>query len=288
MVLDIGCAMGYSTAIIARLAGTAVGLEEREDLFAPAQAALEALEVDNAVIAKGALTGGYPAQAPYDAILIHGAVEMALARHPLLNQARLAEEAAREGVDLAIGEMLPEVRLVGRVSRNFTPTVTLEKQRIESVQAQVSIPLYQSGAVQSRVRQSKQLVAERRAAVDNGLRIARANAIAAWEALMEARARIAAFEAQVEANRIALDGVKQEAMVGARTTLDILDAEQEFLDAQVDLVSANRDEKLASFELLAAAGGLSARALSLPVAYYDPQAHYRAVENKLFGVSADP
>lgn len=75
VVLDVGCASGYSTAVLARLAGTVVALESDEALAAKAGEALSALEIDNAAVVKGALAEGYPSQAPYDAIFLGGAVE---------------------------------------------------------------------------------------------------------------------------------------------------------------------------------------------------------------------
>lgn len=74
MVLDIGCGTGYATAILARLCGTAVGLESDEDLAAEAEERLTALGIDNALVVRNDLTAGYPAQGPYDVILFGGAV----------------------------------------------------------------------------------------------------------------------------------------------------------------------------------------------------------------------
>ena len=108
-----------------------------------------------------------------------------------------------------------------------------------------------------------------------------------WEALRTSRARIAAFSESVRAAEIALEGVEQEAEVGSRTTLDVLDAEQELFDVKVDLVRARRDEVVAVFGLRAATGRLTAQALGLPVQIYDPALHYEAVRGKLWGTSAD-
>ena len=114
-----------------------------------------------------------------------------------------------------------------------------------------------------------------------------ADVIAAWGELMAARARIESDQAQVRANKIALDGVKEEEQVGQRTILDVLDAEQEFLDAQVTLVSSKRDKVVASYSLLTAIGRLNASFLQLPVEKYDATAHYNRVKHKLFGTYPD-
>ena len=102
-------------------------------------------------------------------------------------------------------------------------------------------------------------------------------------ALRAARDIIASSKAQVEANRIALEGVRQEQEVGSRTTLDVLDAEQEALDAEVQLVRARREEYVASFQLLSAMGRATAEALNLPVERYDPTQYYDHATGSWFG-----
>ena len=118
------------------------------------------------------------------------------------------------------------------------------------------------------------------------LREAGQNAVEAWQALLTARAQIASFQAQVQSAQVALEGVVQENTVGARTVLDILDAEQEVLDAQVNLVRAQRDEVVASFRVGAAVGKLTAASLGLPVTIYDPQIDYAAVRDAWFLLDA--
>ena len=92
------------------------------------------------------------------------------------------------------------------------------------------------------------------------------------------------FKAQILAAEIALEGVQREASVGSRTVLDVLDAEQELLDARVSLVGAQRDEVLASFQLKEATGQLTAKNLQLPVNLFDPTSYYNKVRNKFYGV----
>jgi outer membrane protein len=88
----------------------------------------------------------------------------------------------------------------------------------------------------------------------------------------------------VEASRIALNGVQEEQRVGQRTTLDVLDAQEELVDARANLVVAQRDSIVASFLLLSSAGLLSVDNLNLPVERHDPAAHYEAVKDKWFGL----
>jgi outer membrane protein len=172
------------------------------------------------------------------------------------------------------------------VRRDFETIATKSQFEEQSIGATLTMPLYQSGAVYSRLREAKQTVGQERLEVAQARRDIVQGVTQAWEALQTARARIVSFTAQVRANEIALEGVKREAEVGARTVLDILDAEQELLGASVDLVGARRDEVVAAFELKAAVGQLTARRLNLPVDFYDPERHYREVREKWFGSSS--
>lgn len=215
------------------------------------------------------------------------AIDIALDRNPDLEAARAQEAAAREGIDLAFGEFLPTLDLVGQSSRSFDGSPFFDSQRTDRIVAQVNIPLYQAGSVSAQTRSAKQSASQALADVEAAMRVVRENVIAAWEQLQSVRASIEAFEAQVVASEIALEGVRQEAMVGSRTTLDILDAEQEFLNAQVDLVTAKRNEVVAVFTLLSAIGQLNAKQLDLAVDVYDPNAYYERVDGKIFGTGID-
>ncbi len=209
----------------------------------------------------------------------------AVADEPGLVGAKFAEESAQHQVRTTIGELLPEASLVGDIS--YSDETALEDSDVEiyRIEAQITVPLYQQGLVSSRVREDKQLASQRRIQVDEARRAAEQNAIASWEDLQTNRARIVSFQAEVDASRIALEGVRQENAVGARTILDILDAEQEFLDSQVSLVVARRDNLVAGYEVLSAMGRLTAADLSLAVEIYNPVKDYEAVRDKWFGLS---
>ena len=105
-----------------------------------------------------------------------------------------------------------------------------------------------------------------------------------WGQLEAAKAQVQATQTQVNAAEIALNGVREEARVGQRTTLDVLNAQQELVNARVALVTAQRDRVVASYALLAASGGLSATVLALPVPIYDPTVHYHQVRDTWVGV----
>lgn len=202
---------------------------------------------------------------------------------PLVSAATYNEQAAIDGIDVAFSDLLPSLNLVGTAATADDITRSGAGQDSASIVLQLRIPLYQAGAPDSAVRQQKQVAAQRRQELFDQRRIALSNAVSAWQVLETARATIESIEAAVAANRIALEGVRLESEVGARTVLDVLDAEQEYLDAQVSLVRAKRDQVVAAYAVLAANGLLTARALGLPVPYYDVEAYYNAVRNKFWG-----
>ncbi len=214
-----------------------------------------------------------------------GVIEAAVAQNPDVISAQFAERAARFQVRQSIGELLPEVSLIGEAARREeTSGVSNLDTNEYRILAEVNIPLYQQGLVSSQVREDKQVANQRRLEIDSARRFAEQQAISAWEALQTARAQISSFRAGIDANTIALEGVRQENAVGARTILDILDAENELLDSEVSLVRAQRDELVAAYAVLEAMGILTATSLVLPVEIYDPRKDYDAVRNKWFGL----
>lgn len=226
---------------------------------------------------------------------LEATVALAEQNNPAVLAARFSQRAAEAAVDQTTGELLPSVSLVGSYNRTWDrPTGTgLDGRSIDSnidegaIVARVTIPIYEAGATTSRVRQAKQVQQQRRNELDEQLRQARESGIRSWEALVTARASIKSRQEQVRAANIALEGVRQEATVGSRTVLDTLDAEQEYLNAQVELVRAQRDEVVAIFQVLSATGQLTASRLALPVQTYDYEAYYNENRDKLWGVSVD-
>jgi TolC family type I secretion outer membrane protein len=206
--------------------------------------------------------------------------------NPGVTQVVYLERAARDGTDVVFGELLPSVSLVGEVGATDEFSSDNVSTTSAQILAQVSIPLYQAGNVESRVRESKQLTAQRRQQLDEARRQATQAATTAWQVLETARAQIESFRAQVEATKTALDGVEQEQQVGLRTVLDVLDAQQEVLTAQVNLVQARRDHLVAAYATLAAIGKLTAADQQLAVELYDAEKHYQEVRDKWWGLNA--
>jgi outer membrane protein/adhesin transport system outer membrane protein len=202
---------------------------------------------------------------------------------PDVAAAKYNEQAARDGIDVAFSQIMPFLNLVGTAGTAGEVSARDTSQDSASIMLQLTVPLYQAGLPAANVRQNKQVAAQRRQELENQRRLAIQNAVQSWQALVTARAQIKSFVSQVEANRVALEGVRLEANVGARTVLDILDAEQEYLNAQVSLVGAKRDEVVAAYAVESAIGRLTARDMALPVEYYDVEAYYNEVHDKFWG-----
>jgi outer membrane protein len=136
----------------------------------------------------------------------------------------------------------------------------------------------------STIRQSKEMLGQKRIDLETARDQAQASVIQAWGQLQAAKAQIEATQSQVTAAEIALNGVREEARVGQRTTLDVLNAQQELVNDRVALVSAQRDRVVASYTLLSSVGGLTAQHLALKVPIYDPIVHYMQVRDSWAGV----
>lgn len=207
-------------------------------------------------------------------------IDLAVAANPSVVASQFTEAAARDAIDQVRGEALPSVSLRGSLQRGLETSTNAYRTDSGSVTAQLTVPLYQAGAVTSRVREATQTAGQRRIEIDQARTQTIETAIRAWQALTTSRASIQSRQAQVRAAEIALEGVRQEATVGSRTTLDVLDAEQELLNARVGLVQSQRDELVAAFQILAATGQLGARQLNLPVQAYDVEENYRSVRDR--------
>lgn len=210
-------------------------------------------------------------------------LRVAMAENPDLIAATWREESSRYDIRAASGALLPSVSLNASAVRAEESTTRDLVSESAKITAQVTVPLYESGSVYSQVRQRRQVNSQRRLQIDETRRLVQQTAVQAWENLVTARANIISRRAQIEASRVALEGVTQEAQVGARTTLDVLDSEQEFLDSRVALVRAQREELVAVYTLLSALGRLTARNLGLSVDLYDPVENYNRVRDKWFG-----
>lgn len=221
------------------------------------------------------------------------AVDLAVAENPALIAARFREEAARYDVRTAKGAILPSADVTAGIGvQDFSGGDRIGiigspagsgREWSQTVGVSATIPLYQSGAAASRIREAQQLRSQALLDIASTEREVTENARNAFEQVETARATIQAADVAVRANTLALEGVRAESLVGSRTVLDVLDAEQELLAAQVELVRAQRNEYVAGFALLAALGRVEAENLGLSVTPYDPTDYYRRVRNKWTG-----
>lgn len=204
-------------------------------------------------------------------------------KNPALTASEFGVDAALADVRVAQSVLLPTIDIDGEIAYSDDPSQFIDNQTEGIVGATITIPLYQGGAEYSRVRQAKQIAEQRRREVEDARRAVAELVTRAWEGLQTASAAARSLEEAVRANRIALEGVQTEAQVGARTVLDVLDAEQEVFVSEVDLVDARATEVVALYTLESAMGELTAAALGLDVETYDPSQHYRTVRTQAFG-----
>ena len=211
------------------------------------------------------------------------AARIAAANNPTLIYTMFDAAAAKDAVDQAYSALLPTVNGVG--SAFYTDNTSLTGQTAKGVSAvlQVTVPIYQGGAEYAAVRQARQTEQQNRKTVDDTRRQVIQSALSSWETLVAARATIESTRAAVRANEIALEGTQREAIVGSRTTLDVLNAEQALLQSRSTLVQNLASLITSSYGVAAAIGRLTARDLNLHVPLYDDTAYYLAVRDRLFG-----
>jgi outer membrane protein len=213
------------------------------------------------------------------------AIELAQKENPSLRQRQFNRDAAEETIGVQRSQLLPKVDLVGTMQRQndlATSFGTIDT-RNDSLVVGVSIPLYESGSSWSRTRAArKELEKTKFDAMDVGNRV-QESVVKAWEDWQAARATNTSNQTAIDAAKTALVGATQEYLYGTRTTLDVLDAEQELFQAQVNLVTSQRNEVVAQCNLAVLVGNFTAAGLKLPVEIYDPQVHYDNNKYKILG-----
>ena len=215
-----------------------------------------------------------------------GSVSYGSTQHPSVTSAQYNVDIAVSAVKVAEGALLPTLSVQGSLQKSYYPNSSLTTLQAfaGSVIGQLSVPIYQGGAEYAAVRQAKETLGQKRIDLDTARDTVRQGIVQSWGQLDAAKANIEATQSQVQASEIALNGVREEARVGQRTTLDVLNAQQELVNARVSLVSAQRDRVVASYTLLSAVGRLSPQVLGLRVATYDAQVHYHQVRDAWAGV----
>ena len=213
-----------------------------------------------------------------------GAIGVGTSEHPAVSTAQHNVDVALQQIKIAESALYPTLSLLGSVQRNYDVALTTPENFTASVGGQLSMPLYQGGAEYSQIRQAKETLGQRRFDLDLARDQIRVTVNQAWAQLDASKSTIIATQAQVKSAESALNGVREEARLGQRTTLDVLNAQQELVNARVSMVGAQRDRVVNSYGLLAAVGRLSPGVLGLAVASYEPQIHYHQVRDAWTGV----
>ncbi len=215
---------------------------------------------------------------------VQDAVASAQESNPNLVSAEFRRASAENDIDVNVARILPDVSLRGTLQRQKGAGILGNADfDNDSLTVNVNVPLYQSGAEYSRVRAAKSRANEQRFEYSNVRDQVRQSVVQAWEDLETSVSAIKATEEAIRAAQIALEGVRQEQLYGARTILDVLDAEQELFSAEVNLVRAERDRIVAIFTLLARMGRLTPETLALDAHAYNTQEHYESVRYKMVG-----
>jgi outer membrane protein len=212
------------------------------------------------------------------------AVDLSLVENPNVTAAMFGIDVNYLQVKVNEGALLPTVTFQASVQQSYEQTLTIFRSFGASAIAQLSVPVYQGGAEYSLIRQSKETLAQQRLVLEQTRDQTRANVVTAWGQLVAGRAQVASAQSQVTASEIALNGVREEAKAGQRTTLDVLNAQQALVNARVALVTAQHDRVVASYAVLNAIGRLSPVVLNLATTVYDPSVHYHQVRDSWYGV----
>ncbi|WP_236841857.1 TolC family outer membrane protein [Bosea sp. PAMC 26642] len=211
------------------------------------------------------------------------ALTTALSDHPAIIASLHGVDAAELQVKVTEADLYPVLGVRGIVQQRYDTQQFGDNRASASVVGTLTVPIYEGGVVYSRTRQAKETAGQRRIEVDSQRDTVRAAVVSAWGGLEAAKAQIIAAQAQVQAAETALAGVREEAKVGQRTTLDVLNAQQELVSARSTLVTAQRDRVVASYATLSAVGRLSAEGLRLRTDVYDARRHYDQVKGLLWG-----
>jgi outer membrane protein len=213
-----------------------------------------------------------------------GAVELSLIENPNVTAAMYGIDVNFLQVKVNEGALLPIVTMQASVQQSYEQSLQVYRSFGASAIAQLSVPVYQGGAEYSLIRQSKETLAQQRLVLEQTRDVTRANTVTAWGQLVAGKAQVASAQSQVTASEIALNGVREEAKAGQRTTLDVLNAQQALVNARVALVTAQHDRVVASYAVLNAVGRLSPQVLKLSTTVYDPSVHYHQVRDSWYGV----
>ncbi len=213
------------------------------------------------------------------------AVNISQVEHPAIVAQEHGVDVALLSVKIAEGALYPQVSVSAQLTQGFDVNVTPGMRQFNAeILGQLTIPIYQGGAEYASIRQQKEGLSVQELRASSVRDQIRQNVVAAWGRNVAAIGVVKAARAAVAANEVALAGVREEARVGQRTTLDVLNAQQALLSSRTQLVRAEHDQVVFSYSLLSTVGRLNVPTLGLTVAEYDPQVHYDQVKNKWIGL----
>lgn len=220
---------------------------------------------------------------------VEEAIAVAIQEHPGVAAAMRQVDAAEFAVHAAESALAPTVSLDGEVQQQYDSFFGYHgsRQFAADVRASLKVPLYQRGEEYASIRQAKEKLGRAKLDLDVQRNKVRANVVSSFGRFQAAKAQIKSDLAGVIAAQAALNGVREEARVGQRTVLDVLNAHQTLLNARTNLIISQSDRVIASYMALAAIGRLSARSLNLDVTPHDPTVHFEQVKYKGFGADAD-
>ncbi len=214
--------------------------------------------------------------------MVSEALETSLDNHPRILLSQFQNRAATDGIDSAFGALLPELNIQGNLATSRKSVNSFADADEATIGVRLSVPLYQGGALRATLAQSQATADATQYALDTAVRDVRQDIILNWNSFQSSKAQINAINAQIKSASIALEGVRLEEESGSRTILDVLDAEQEFFDAELALVSAERNLAIAKYGLLRAMGDLTHQGIGLDGSVYNPIERLEAVESDWF------
>jgi outer membrane protein len=214
------------------------------------------------------------------------AIAQALKGHPAVLAAQFDVDIASTTIRVAEGALLPSVTLQGSVGRADQSDQTLGTFRTDqaSIVGQVTAPIYDGGLAAAQTRQAKELSSQSRLVLEQTRNQAKTAVVSAWVTNEGARTAVNAAETELRAAGVALEGVRREAQGGQRTTLEVLNSQQDLIAAKARLIGAQRDRVIASYTLLSAIGRLDVRTLGLKTPDYLPEVHYHQVRDAWHGL----
>jgi outer membrane protein len=249
------------------------------------------LAISQAIYAQvtGAPPGRLTPAEPVDRLLPRTrdeAVAISRKDHPAIMAAMYDTDVAQLGTKIAESSLWPNLSVQGSVQRQWEndPTLSAKANDIASIIGQANVPIYDGGLAAAQIRQAKELAMQARIVLELIRNQTQTAVIAAWASHEGAKVALSAAESEVRAANVALSGVQKEAQGGQRTTLDVLNSQQDLMAARARLIGAQRDRVIAAYALLSATGRLDVKTLGLNTPDYSPEVHYQQVRDAWGGL----